>query len=192
MKKTFIGLIKEIIPVIIGILIALFIDNWKEQKEEEKYVDQILESVKLELKENKTDIAENISSQKELIDSLNHYADDKELSVLQILYKVKGFHAPKIRTNYWIAISNTKIELFDYHKLSVLSNIEEEKELLKGKLYYLMNLIYSDSRDTSREKKEQVVLLVMDIISTERTINQEIEAFEDLQPLVKKQSEHSP
>ena len=179
MKKTFSELFKEIIPVIIGILIALFINNWNEQRKEEKYVSQILESIKLELAESKIDIDKNISKQKILIDSLKHYASDNEMSIIQTAYKADGVHAPQIRINSWRAISNTKIELIDYDKLSTLDDIEEGKELLKEKLDYLMKFVFSNLKDTSEDKKELMILLLRDIISTEYFIKEDIESFED-------------
>ena len=52
-------LVKEIIPVILGILIALIINNWNENRKEKKYLDQIFTSIESELEESIIDLNEN-------------------------------------------------------------------------------------------------------------------------------------
>ncbi len=178
MKKTFSAFIKEMIPVIIGILIALFINNWNEERKEEKYITQILKSLQLELDESKADIEKTIPKQKILIDSLKHYSSDKNISLLEVTLKNNGLHIPRIRTNSWIALSSTKIELIEYEKLSSLNDIEDGKKLLEKKSDYLLNFMMSNLDKKSKEIKRQAVILLMDIINTETAIKKDIEKFE--------------
>ncbi len=178
MKKTFLAFIKEIIPVIVGILIALFINNWNEERKEGKYITQILKSLELELDESKADIEKTIPKQKILIDSLKHYLSDKNISLLEVTLKTNGLNLPTIRTNSWIALSSTKIELIEYEKLSCLNNIEEGKKLLEKKSDYLLNFMMSNLDKKSKKIKKQAVILLTDVISTEIEIKKDIEIFE--------------
>ncbi|MDW5290710.1 hypothetical protein [Formosa sp. PL04] len=41
--------------------------------------------------------------------------------------KVNEMYIPTIKINSWKAISNSKIELMEYDKVSTLANIEEHK-----------------------------------------------------------------
>ena len=79
-----------------------------------------------------------------------------------------------------MAISRTKIELIDYEYLKVLTDIEDGKNLLNEKLSFLMNFVYSNMRGSSEEIKETLILLLLDIIGTEKSIKQKIEDFENL------------
>lgn len=180
MKKTFGDILKQMIPVVLGILIALFINSWNEGRKDAKYIQEIFKSIDKELEESKTAIIQNIPKQNILIDSLRHYANDKKMTVMQIAVKANGLHAPQIRTNSWIAISQTKIELVDYDKLKILSDIEDGKFLLNEKLKYLMNLAFSNMHNSSKEMKETMIFLMMDIINTEKSIKLDIEKFEKL------------
>ena len=65
-------IIKDIIPVMIGILIALLINNWNEDRKEKKYLNQIFASINKELEESRIDLKENIPKQQVLIDSLKN------------------------------------------------------------------------------------------------------------------------
>jgi hypothetical protein len=183
MKKIVVDILKQMIPVVFGILIALFINSWNEQRKDENYLEGIFASIKQELQESKTEINENIPKQMRLIDSLSRYLRDEKMSIIEIAEKADGLHAPQIRTNSWVAVSKTKIELVDYEKLKVLSDIEDTKELFKEKLKFLMNFAFTNMRDSSIEKKETIIFLLSDIISTEKSIKRSIERFEKFDSL---------
>ena len=170
--------IKEIIPVIAGILIALFINNLSETQKEKKYVEQVFSTVNSELKETNEEIKEIIPLQQALTDSLELYAKNTNATILDIVKDAKGIQIPKIKINAWKAISNSKIDLVNYERISSLSNIEEQKEILKDKTEYLMTFLYSNFHETDKSKKETLKMILIDIIQTEKTTQRLIEHFE--------------
>ena len=177
MKKFIKAFFKEIVPIIIGILIALYINNWNENKKDEKYINQILSSMDKELKESNDDIKKKMPQQQTLIDSLNFYKKNDTISLFDVMMKVNGIQIPKIRISSWKAISNSKIELLEYDRVSALANIEEQKEVLLSKTQYLMNFLYPNIKDTSIDKKELIMLIMQDIIVSERDLQKEIEGI---------------
>ena len=48
-KRNTIQFFKEMIPVIAGILIALFIDNWNSDRKDKNYINQVFPTVNNEL-----------------------------------------------------------------------------------------------------------------------------------------------
>ena len=126
------------------------------------------------MNETNEDIIDHIEIQKSLIDTLDFYEKNTKISILIAVKKARGIHMPKIRINSWKAISNTKIELMSYEKVSALANIEEQKKILNTKIENLMNFIYSNTKETGIDKKQLLKLMMQDIISTEKTIQNEI------------------
>jgi len=53
-------LFREIIPVIIGILIALFINNWNEDRKDKRYLTQIFSSIESEALSDIVESKENL------------------------------------------------------------------------------------------------------------------------------------
>ncbi|MFV0539614.1 MAG: hypothetical protein ACK5MZ_00045 [Aestuariibaculum sp.] len=170
---------KEIIPVIAGILIALFIDNWNSERQDKIYINQVFLTINNELNDSKKDIKAIIPKQESLIDSLEFYSNNQNIAVLDIVMQSKGIHIPTIKINAWKSVSNSKIDLIDYKKTITLSNIEELKELLNNKSKFLMDFLYSNINETDKHKKQTLKMILLDIIQTEKTIQQNIELFEN-------------
>ncbi|WP_289064352.1 hypothetical protein [uncultured Zobellia sp.] len=175
MKKNIKAFIKEIVPIIAGILIAMYINNWNEDRKDKKYINQIFSSINKELAETNIDITEKLGIHESLIDTVDFYLKNDSTSILEIIRKAEGIKIPSIRINSWKAISNSKIELIDYEKISALANIEEQKEILQIKSEYLLNFLYANTNETERSKKELLTILIKDIMVTEKMIQNEID-----------------
>ncbi len=169
--------IREIIPVIVGILIALAINNWNEDRKDKKYLNQIFLAINAELEESSIDIKENIPKQQVLIDSLKKYMNDETISIFDIIRKAGGVHGPNIKNNSWKALANSKIELVEFKKLSELSEIDESKKGLEIKQQKILDYTVENLKKTTREKKEIFMLLNQELISTEKYLQFEIKEF---------------
>ena len=172
--------IKEIIPVTIGILIALSIGNWNQNIKEQKYVTEMLGLIDNELKATDKSIEDVIPLQESLIDTLQHYSNNKDVSIMQTILNVGGVKIASIKTNAWNAISNSKLELVDYKLIIPLSGIVEEKEVLKVKGNTLINFANENLNETNTEKKKILILYLKDIIGTEKAIQKQIKAVKNL------------
>lgn len=180
-KKNTKHFIKEIIPVIAGILIALYINNWNENRKEKIYINQIFSSITKELKDTNQEIDRILPLQKSLIDSIDFYSKNSDINLFDALKKANGVHIPTIRLNSWKSISNSQIELVNYEKLTALSLIEEQQGLIKRKSEYLMQFSYSNLYNSDKEKKDLFKILLLDLIKTEESIREEIKYFEKLE-----------
>ena len=174
MKGSFKEFIKNIIPVIAGILIALFINNWNENRKDKVYIDKFYSSLKKELEQTDKEITDKTPYQQSLVDSLDYYLDDDDVSLMDIIDKVQGVKEPGIKLNYWKALSNSKIELIDYEKLSILSDIEEGNELLKYKRNNLLDFIYSNMTETGKNEKLKMKFMMMEIMNTQMSTQEDI------------------
>jgi len=178
LKNYAIQFIKEIIPVIAGILIALFIDNWNSERKDKAYVNQIFSTINSELNESKEDIKDIIPKQQSLIDSLEFHANNKNITVLNIVMKSKGIYIPQIKLNAWKSVSSSKIDLIDYKKIAELSYIEEQKQTLSNKSDFLMRFLYNNVNEVDKNKKQTLKMILMDIVQTEKTMQKAIELFQ--------------
>ena len=169
-----------IIPVTIGILIALSIGNWNQNKKEQEYVTEMLGLIDNELNTTDKGIEDVVPIQMSLIDTLQHFSNDKDVSIMQSILKVGGVKIASIKTNAWNAISSSKLELVDYKLIIPLSDIVEEKEALKVKSNTLINFANENLNETNTEKKKVLILYLKDIIGTEKAIQEQIKVVKNL------------
>ncbi len=170
-------LIREIIPVILGILIALAVNNWNEDRKDKEYLNQIYSFIENELEESRIEIKESIPKQQLLIDSIGKYLHDESISIFDIIAKANGVQGPVIKNNSWKAIANSKIELIEFDKLSALSEIDESKKGLELKSEKLVDFLVNNLKATDQEKKETFMLLNQEILSSTKHSLLEIEKF---------------
>lgn len=166
------------IPVVAGILVALFIDNWNENRKDESYINQVFSTIDNELSDTKNEIIALLPQQNALIDSLEHYSKNRKVTILDVVMRSKGINYPQIKTNAWKSVANGKIDLVDYKKVTSLSDIEEHKETLTKKTDFLMNFLYTNIDKTDASTKQTLKIILLDIIQTEKTIERSIEQFE--------------
>lgn len=175
MKKYIKQFVKEIFTVVIGILIALFINNWNENRKDKKYVNQIFTFISKELVETNEDIVKNIEFQKKLIDTLDSYLKDQKKTLLEVVLKADGIHMPNIKINSWKAISNSKIELVDYDKISRMVTIEEGKDIFESRVEKLTSYLYENLKEKGSDKKELMRFMLLDLIGHEKSMQSYIE-----------------
>ena len=175
MKNNVEAFIKDMIPVLLGVLIALWINNWNETRKDNQYINNFYASLKKELIDTDNEITEKTPQQKTLVDTLNYYSNNETLPLIKVIEKAGGVNGPLIKLNYWNALSNSKIEPIAYDKLAILADIEEGNELLKYKRNKLLDFIYSNLTATGRKEKMILKLMMEELMRTEIMVQKNIQ-----------------
>ena len=174
MKKGIKSFLTEIITIIVGILVALFINDWNDARKDRAYIDRMFLTIDKELSDSNRDITNVLMGQRKLIDTLDFYSKDDTVSLSDMMIKCNGFNMPFIQINSWQAISNPRIELVAYKKMSALANIEGSRSTLSLQAVKLMDFFYLNSDESSKEKKEMLKLTLLSIMGNEVSIQNDI------------------
>lgn len=174
MKKYIKAFFKEIAPVIAGILIALWVNNWNEIRKDIKYVETVYSRIEKELRTTEKSIEEIIPKQLRFLDTLNYYMKNDNVSLVDIIIKTDGVYAPTTKLNSWKSMSNSKIELLDYDKMILLSEIEETDKGIRYRERNTNDFIMANANDTSITKKELLKFFIKDLISASKFLQGEI------------------
>ncbi len=178
--------IGEITLVVIGILIALFINNWQTSINNQRFVDRVLIAIETELAENKTDMEEVIPLQLSLIDTVYAYLDNDTVSIAETISRNSGFQVPGIKNTAWRSFLNAKMELIDYRTISILTDIDEYKKLMDNKLNKMIEFVYANMNSKDALVKQNFIWLLEDLIDTESSILERHEKF------LERHLEHKP
>ena len=134
---------REMIPVIAGILIALFINNWQQSYRDEKLLESTLQSLSEEFDKNAENIQSYLPRQSHFLDTLRLYHDDTTLSILDIATKTCGMGSPEIyATNWQLSVNNNSMRLLNFQTINLLSQIESKYQELRDQDRFLYPILY--------------------------------------------------
>lgn len=160
------------IPVVLGILIALFIDNCKDDFEDRRFKESILSSIQEELRENVRSINDIKPTQDSLLKIVEENIQNDSLSILDLINRANGFKSPSIKHSSWDAVVNSKLELFEYKTISQMTDIEEGKQNLDSKLNKMMDFVYQNLNAKQKEEKLVLKILIFDVMDSENSLLQ--------------------
>ena len=179
MKSNLGKFIRDIIPVLMGVLIALWINTWNEARKDRIYMENFYVSLKKEFAETDQEITDKEPMQRRLVDSLAVYANNETLPLITVIENAGGVAGPLVKLNYWKALSGSKIELLDYDELSILADIEEGNELLKYKRNKILDFVYLNMTETGSKEKVLFRMMMLEMINTQRMIQTEMRKLLD-------------
>jgi len=162
--------IGEIVLVVIGIMIALSINNWKEDLDDEKFISRIFYSIEKEMKSNEIEFNAVMPMQFSLIDTIDQYMNDEKISLSEIIIRGNGLRAPTLNNVSWNYFLNTKLELIDFNTISILTKIEQANQLLNSKISNLMEFVLENSESTNTKSKKMLKFQILNVVSSEKSL----------------------
>ena len=154
----------------LGILLALFINNWQEGQKNQRFLRSVFSSISQELLDNIQELKEVMPQQEALLDSLERYMDNDQISASEVIISADGFKLPTIKNTAWRSFLNTKMELVDYELIAILSEIEAAKDFLSVKTSKMMDFIFSAADNTTAESKRILSMHILNILDSEDQI----------------------
>jgi uncharacterized protein YoxC len=155
------------IPVILGVLIALLINNWKESSENKRYLQRALDSMEKEVEESKTSVEEVLERHNIVIDSLVEHLENEDLSMREVFENAGGVQYPFIKNIALRFFVGGKVELIDYELISQMTDLEEAKRLLDNKFDKMMDFVYENMEKNDAQSKTLVLIHLSNVMDSE-------------------------
>lgn len=163
-------IIVEMIPVILGILIALFLNNWKERVEDERFLTAALQSIHQELEEDEQLIKETLPIQYSLVDTITYYVENNNVSIIDCITKANGIKVYTSKSDSWWSFLNSKIEIVGFETISEISKIEEYRQFTSFKTEKLMDFVFENAESTTSNSKTMLIYQVLNLIESEEAL----------------------
>lgn len=176
-KKTMI----EMVPVILGVLIALFINDWKQNKENEQFLNRALESIDKEMKLNIEEFNRTLPMQYAMIDTIEFYIDNDEVSLTEIFVKTKGLQVPTVKNTSWRSFLNSKMELVNFDVISKLTDIEETKRFMNRKLDGMMDFVFDNLESAESKVKKNLIMQMLNLLDSEEQLLNSYEEYLEIE-----------
>lgn len=178
-KKSVWYFLREIAIVSIGILIALFLNNWKENRTNQQYLEKAMQTIRLELEESRKDVASVVERQENTMDSIEMYLEDESQTLLELISRSGGVQYPLINNiglRFFIA---NKAELLDYQLITKMAEIERSSDLLAQKFDKLMDYAYRAMKKSDAGSKEMFAIHLSNVLDSEYRLLELFEEFTD-------------
>lgn len=166
-QNRFLGFLKEIAIVVIGVLIAVSINNLNEDIGNKKYIKKTLEAIEKEIVQNKGEIEKVVERHQIIADSLLLQLDSKE-SLSKIIFGLGGIQSAETKNIGLRFFISNKADLVDYEVISNLSDIETMSNLLDEKMKRLIDYMFDKIEKRDRIAKEKFYYHLNNVINSER------------------------
>ena len=142
--KSLIGRIGlDMIPVIAGILIALFINNVQQNYRDKKILESTLQSLSSEFAENAAEINEKLPLYQRWIDTLQQYKESEHHSIYDMIPKVGTINTANIFTTNWQASLNTNsLRFLNFQTVQLLSEIDAQHQEVRRQEDMLYPIVF--------------------------------------------------
>lgn len=161
--------LKELTIITAGVLIALFISNYKENNQAKAYHRASIETINAEVEVNYSNLKGVVEQRTQLLDTITKYNDDN-IKITDLFMKVNGVQFATLNNTGLEFYTRCKISLVDFEIMSTLYNIKVLSELIGIKLERLADFTYSNIQSDSKESKTIVVLYIRDVLNTEHQL----------------------
>lgn len=176
-KDHILSFIREITIVVIGILVALFINNWNEDIKQRKFINKTFYAIGEEIRFSKNEIEGILDKHYRTIDSIQASYDNQEESLRDILIKMEGFQIPEIKNIGLRFFVTHSAELVNYEIISDLSEIEFFNNSYEMKIAKLNDIVYTYMESTEKKDKNLFIQLLADIVENEESLLELYKAF---------------
>jgi len=134
----------ELVTVIAGILIALFVNSIQEKRADKKNLDETLHALSLEFDKNRDNIKSKSHRIQRFRDTLEFYEKDASLSIYDLTVKSPGLTLVELYTTNWqVTLSTNSLRLINFETITLLSEIEAKHNELKEQGQILTSLLYN-------------------------------------------------
>ncbi|MBI9067914.1 MAG: hypothetical protein JEZ09_11525 [Salinivirgaceae bacterium] len=166
--------LKELTIVTIGVLIALFISNHKENNQAIEYHRAAIKTINSEVGTNYSSLNGVIESHTDLLDTITKYSDDN-IAIMDLFQKVNGVQFNTLSNTGLEFYKRSKINLIDLEIMSTLYHMKFLSDLIETKLERFSDFVYPNIKADSKESKTIVSLYLRDVLNSE---NQLLQVYE--------------
>ncbi len=175
MKKV----LTDIVPVLVGILLALFISNWQQLRSERAYIKNSIQAIINENQSNIDELSNSLERQRGFLDTLRKY-NTPDRSLFDIIQLANGLNTPDLKSTTWkFLIQDSKHTLVDYEFINRLAEIEKYEILINRHNEKVLDMIYQPAFFNDPDLKRVCGVMLQDLISSEIALKRTLEEFEE-------------
>jgi len=169
---------QEIFIVVIGVLIAISLNNLKDSINNNNYAEKTLNVIKNEIQDSRKEVDTILNIHYKMVETLKELAtEENDQKLGEMIVELGGFQKATIKNvslRFFIA---NKAELVDFNVISQLLEIESQSDILNEKIERLADFVYDNLNSETLESKQTFTFLLYDIIESEQSLLESYDSF---------------
>lgn len=177
MNKPFLSFLREVLVVVIGILIAVVLNDFQTKRTDQRYLKKAMSAIEEEVKDARLSVSEVVERHSITIDSLERYAEDSIMSLAEFLERAGGIQLAttgNVGLRFYVA---GKADLLDLELVSKLADVEVSTQVLRGKMDRLLDFTYGRLTSTDAESKLLFAMHLGNVMDSETAL---LEHFDEV------------
>lgn len=167
---------QETAIVVIGVLIAVSIGNYKEKLNNQKYLEKTLLAIEKEIEMSQPEVDTVLTRHIMLLERLESEIGGNEQTLGAFIASSGGFQIASVKNVSLRFFVSNKAELLEFGLISQLLEIELKTNLLSDKCNRLADFAYEYLNDSSDEAKIKFAYFLADVIDGEQSL---LESYTD-------------
>lgn len=168
---------KEITIVVIGVLIAVSIGNYKENLDNKKYLRKTLEAIQNEIRTSQSDVDTVLSRHIGLLEKLEADFVENQMTLGEFISNSGGFQVAFVKNISLRFFISNKAELLEYEMIAHLLEIEQTTKILSDKLDRLASFAYDHINENDKDIMLKFSYLLSDVIDSEQSLLESYSEF---------------
>ncbi|MEM9327271.1 MAG: hypothetical protein AAGA85_16505 [Bacteroidota bacterium] len=160
----------QMVPVVLGVFLAMWLNDYKVRESDRRFIASMLESINAENGLNAQQIEGLLDKQKRTCDSLEFYQNDSKVALVHVISKVNGLSTPDLNETSLNLLQASPITLISFDLLTKLSEIDANHENYNYNQRVLSNYYYVNTTNSEKEVKLTLSYMLADIIYYEEQI----------------------
>jgi len=171
----------EFIGAFLGVLIALFVSNWRESYKQREFIGSIIQSIYLNNKSNSERVNIQSAHLKRQVDTTKLYLKDEKLTLISLLKKNNGLQTKILNFTGWQVLGRSQlISKVDYELVSALMYNNDQYDIFRKKMEALMGLLYEKPSSCLNEDKIRLLLGFHNLMNSSKTMEAETAKIDSL------------
>jgi len=167
---------KEALPVVFGVLLALFLSNWKEDIDSDRYIEEYYLHINEESESNLVTLRDIVKSHRSLLDTLNNNKET-DVNLGEILSKVGGIQFALLQNSSWKYFQSSSIGKLDFEVISALSFMERMEYFCDHTAERFIETIHKFEKSNRLDDKEVIIRHLEELIDKEESSIQIFESY---------------
>ena len=164
-KSNYKKLLLDFISAFLGVLIALLLNNWKEERKENAFISKSIESIYYDNKTNIENISWQIDHLKNQCDTIFLSLQDDQLSVIDVIRKNNGLETVNIIQTGWEILINSQLaNKMDYELLTQLTFISSNIVLIENNKNSITEILYKSLESNNTNDKYRLYIILKDLL----------------------------